>query len=276
MLQKWQQAGRNFGLANEEVTSSIEAVQDAMTEMMYSGRAPEAFSALENAVGFDRAKAKDTFYVMDKIQEYVKKIGDPALRNKLAQSFGVSKNLIGVMANMKGKISDIKPINLISEGEQNRLMKMNVAITELGTKWQVGLSRIFAKNGGGLVKDVTKLSDAILKMSSAVTDLLASTGAIELMSKAIDGWAMGIKLLADYLGYKNTDQAKNEVKFYEKKRLFDMSPEKLRGLSFEDYEKLEHFKGRKALDSRYQPAIPLESIMMTQRGKELARNITIN
>jgi len=88
-LQQWQYAARQAGVAGEEMTGSMKAVQSTMANMLMGKGAPEGMAMLANKVGFDPARARDTAYVLGQLQKFAQSVPQD-VGNAMIKSFGVS------------------------------------------------------------------------------------------------------------------------------------------------------------------------------------------
>lgn len=186
-LQRWQYAARQVGVAGEEMEGSFKAVQQAMTNMLLGKGAPEGMAMLANKVGFDPAKARDTFYVMEQLQKFAKTV--PAdVGNNMMKSFGVSDNVISAMRQNAFRPEVRNKAPMYSDSEIGRLQKVDVAWANLGNKFQMAMGHLTAKHGLGMVKEISQLADQVLKLLSAFTLLAEKLELIKGIGKVFEGW----------------------------------------------------------------------------------------
>lgn len=125
-LQKWQYALGRFDVSAEETQGTLTHLQSAMADMKLTGQAPAGLNMLANTVGFDPKKSDDMFYVMGKIQEFLKS-QPTAMGNQIAKTFGLSENMIQGMRLMNLEKDKIAKGNIINPGEIQRLTQINKA-----------------------------------------------------------------------------------------------------------------------------------------------------
>ena len=186
-LQRWQYAGRQVSVSNEEVENSLKGVQQAMSNMLIGKGAPEGMAMLADKVGFDMEKARDTFYVMKKLQEFAKTM--PAdIGNTVLRSFGVGDGMIqGLRRN--GFTDDImKRAPVITDAQSRSLEKSRVQWENIENKFQMGIAKMFStKDGANMIRDIGKLADKVLVLTEALIKLAEKAKVFELIGKSLEG-----------------------------------------------------------------------------------------
>lgn len=197
-LQRWQYLALQSGESAEEMTSSIEGVQKAMTKMLLGQGAPAGINALKNLVGFDASKARDTFYVLDKLREYARKTKDtPDVANEILGSFGISPTTIQALRSSSVKLDEVDPSRMYSKGQIARLNKVNIAWANLGDKITHQMGRLNSKFGPSLVKDISGLADQVLKLVDAFGSLAEKLELVSGFGKIFEGWSEIFKLAGE-------------------------------------------------------------------------------
>lgn len=169
-LQQWQYAARQAGVANEEFTGSLKAVQNSMTNMLLGKGAPEGLAMVANKVGFDARKARDTFYVMEQLQKFAKTA--PAdMGNAVLKSFGLGEGTIAAMRRNAFNPAAFAKAPTYSQGEIKNLDQANIAWSNLGNKVEMAFGRFNAKHGQQLVRDISKVTDSVIRLAEALTVL---------------------------------------------------------------------------------------------------------
>jgi hypothetical protein len=188
-LQQWQYAARQAGVSNEEFEGSLKGVQGAMTNMLLGKGAPEGLQILANKVGFDAKRARDTFYVMQKLQEFAKSA--PAdVGNAVIKSFGVGEGTIAALRRGAFNEKAFKKAPTYSDNEIQALDKANIAWSNLGNKIEMAFGRFNAMHGGQLVKDISMITDQVVKLVEAFTTLAEKIKLFQVIGKAFEGWNM--------------------------------------------------------------------------------------
>lgn len=173
-LQKYQYAAKLVGVANEEVEGSLKAIQDRMTQTRLFGEAPKGLGLLADAVDIDFDRIDDTFYMFNKIQEFLRK-APIAAGNQVAQSFGLTEGVIAAMRKGAFNPAAMAKADLYSQKEIQNLRAMDVELGLIGEKISKAYGHFFAQAGGtelikgisGMVDGVTKFSEALIKLDQA-------------------------------------------------------------------------------------------------------------
>lgn len=160
-LQRWQYAARQSGVSAEEMAGSFKGVQSAMTDMATGKGAPSGMGILARAVGFDSSKARDTFYVMEKLKEFAK-IAPPDLGNSVLKSFGLSEATIQFLRTTKVDLDKIKPSSIYDTTEIERLAKINVAWSNLWNRFEMVIGHLNAQHGGVLIGALGKSLESLV------------------------------------------------------------------------------------------------------------------
>jgi hypothetical protein len=196
-LQKWQYAARQFNVDSDEMTSSVKNVQDAMTSMLMGKGAPEGFGMVANMVDIDPNRVRDTFYVLEKLQEFAKQV--PAdVSKSMMKSFGLSEGVIAAMrqGGFNQKAFNAAPI--YSDGEIESLRKLNVGWANLFDKIDKSIGALNARHGGQLMKDITMIANEAMKLIDIFAKFSKSAKLFEGISLAFKGWTEIFKLLNSY------------------------------------------------------------------------------
>lgn len=190
-LQRWQYMARQSGESAEDMAGSIKNVQDAMSKMLLGKGAPEGLGVVAKTVGFDSSKARDTFYVMDKLREYAR-TAPPDMGNQILKSFGLSEDAIQTMRTSKVELDKIKPSNLYSAREIAQLAAVDRAWGNLWNTMKMMAGHGTAKFGMDVVKEISSALNLIVRMGTALTNLstplkviAGSLGAVALVAAAL-------------------------------------------------------------------------------------------
>lgn len=160
-LQQWQYAARQVGVSAEEISGSLKGVQSVMTDMLAGKGAPSGMGLLARAVGFDPAKARDTFYVMEKLQQFARQA--PAdLGNMVLKSFSVGEGVIAAMRQNAFRPDVFARAPLYSEAEQTQLQRVGAMWSNLFQKIEMAFGHLNAKHGGQLINDLSKITDKVI------------------------------------------------------------------------------------------------------------------
>lgn len=186
-LQEWQYAARQAGVGGEELTGSMKSVQSAMTNMLLGKGAPEGLAMVANKVGFDENRARDTLYVMKKLQEFAQVVPKD-VGNNMLKSFGLSEGTISAMRRNMFTDNNFKKAPTYSEKEIANLDRVNVAWSNLGQKIQMAIGHLTSKHGLELANDFARVTAEVFKMVEAFTKLAEKIKLLEGIGKLFEGW----------------------------------------------------------------------------------------
>lgn len=189
-LQQWQYAARQAGVSGEELTGSLKAVQQGMTNMLMGKGAPEGMGLLANKVGFDPKRARDTFYVMEQLQKFARSGVSNDMANTVMKSFGLSEGTIAAMRRQVFTPAMFAKAPTYSEGETKQLDRVNVAWSNLGNKIQMAFGRFTSKHGMQLVSDISKITDQVVRLADAFMRLADKLKFFQGIAKVFEGWSM--------------------------------------------------------------------------------------
>jgi hypothetical protein len=197
-LQRWQYLALKSGESAQEMAGSIQAVQNAMSKMILGQGAPQGITALKNVVGFDINKARDTFYVMDKLREYAQKTKDlPDIRNQVMRTFGLSDNTIQAMATSKVNLANVPLDHMYTEGQTKRLNEVNIAWASLGDKIEHSFGKLNSKFGPKMISDISSLADQVLRLVDAFASLAQQLQLVAVFGDIFKGWTEIFKTAGD-------------------------------------------------------------------------------
>lgn len=195
-LQQWQYAARQAGVQGEDMASSVRGVQNAMSDMLMGKGAPSGMGLLATKVGFDPAKARDTFYVLKQLQQFAKEV--PAdIGNAVLKSFGIGDAMIAGMRRNAFNEDVFKKAPTYSEGEIGSLNKVGVGWSNVGNKIEMAMGHLTAKHGMNMVNDIGNIVGQIMKLADALTTLAEKLKIFELIGKVFEGWGLLFGLIGD-------------------------------------------------------------------------------
>lgn len=186
-LQKWQYAGRQFGVGADEIASGAKTVQSAMAQMRMGMGAPAGMSFLDQVVGLENEKVDDAFYMLGKLQEFAKKVQTP-MANEVLKSFGLSEKMIAAMRNNAFNPEAFAKAQVYSTSAIDTLNKSNAMWSNLGDKMQKMFGNFTVKNGPVLISNITKLADVFVKLADSLTNVIQKYKLFDLIGQSIIGW----------------------------------------------------------------------------------------
>jgi len=199
-LQRWQYLALQAGESADTMAGDVNNLQQAMAKMYLGQGAPAGMNAVANTLkqNFDPKRYRDTFYMMDKLREYIQKTKDtPDIARNVVKSFGLSDQTYQTMVSQTGNLSDIAQSRLYSANQIKRLNDVNIGFANIKDKFEHGFGKINAQFGPQMVKDLAKVSDAVLKIVSAFAMLADKLRILQGFTRVFDGWAIALGGIAD-------------------------------------------------------------------------------
>lgn len=225
-LQKWQYAARQAGESNEELTSSLEGVQNNMAKAIMGKGAPEGFGIVKNAVGLDQNRLRDTFYVMTQLQKAAQQLPKD-LGNQVLKSFGLSEATIAAMRRGVFNEGNFKNAPEYSEKEIQALNRSNIAWSNLFTKIEMAFGKFNAAHGGQLVKDIDMIFKSVMKVVNSLERMAEKFKLFSVVSDMFQGLNIllglvdtGVDKVSSKLG-DGKGRTPEEQKEYEKGNFLD-------------------------------------------------------
>lgn len=205
-LQKWQHAAMLFDVSGGEVASTIKGIQNAMTSMQLGGGMPEGFDVMARMVKLDPKRINDTFYVLSKVQEFIKKA--PAnVGNVLAKSLGISDDMFQALKMLNLKRDQGTSRDRLTKGEEIRLSAINRQWKEIWNTIKLIGAKLVAGNAffatDNLLAFSRLLSDVATNFDKFKTVAIAAGIAIGATFAPITAAVTGlIYLMAQYQKFK--------------------------------------------------------------------------
>lgn len=200
VLQRYQYAGRQVGVTNEEVAGSFKAVQSAMANMVAGHGAPSGMEQLgrvlgQHGTGFDMNRVRDTEYVIRKLQEFaVLTKNNPDIRNMVLGSFGLGEGMISAMGRNSFNRNVMKRAPVRSDSQIQSLANVNAQWGNLHDKMSRAFDSFNIKHGPSLIKNLIEITDKMTKMFDSLTTLSEKIKLFEAIGKVFEGWAMSLDL----------------------------------------------------------------------------------
>lgn len=207
-LQQWEYAARQAGVSADELTGNVKSVQNSMTNMLLGKGAPEGLNVIQATVGLDMKKVRDPLYVMQQLQKAAQAL-PPDAGNMILKSFGLSEGVIAAMRRNMFTPKAFAQAPTYSDREVGQLDKANIAWSNLGNKIQMAMGHFNASHGLSIVKDISQLTDQVLKLVASFEALAEKLKLFQVVGKVFEGWGLifkGISGGVDALtgGAKNT------------------------------------------------------------------------
>lgn len=156
-LQRWQIAARmaNTAMTNEQVTSTIQALQNSISDVT-QGRGPSGqFSRLGiNVIG------KDAFQVLEEMranfQANVQKWGYVQTVNLMKET-GIDPALINAILLTRSAFDKLADNKLLSPEYQQRLVALGTAFTDLSQRWSLFQGQLAADWAPSIIQGIDKV-----------------------------------------------------------------------------------------------------------------------
>lgn len=194
-LQQYQYAARQVGISNSEMEGTFKGLQSTMTKVLMGESAPKGLAQVAQLTGdIDmediQAFANKPELLIQRLQQYAQLEKNVGLRNEVLKSFGIGD---GVMAGLTRNAftSDVlSRAPTYSDSDIKNLDKANAAWSNLGTTIEMAVGKFNAKHGGELVKDITLITEKVIKLSESFITLAEKLKIFELIGKVFEGWGM--------------------------------------------------------------------------------------
>lgn len=193
-LQEYQFAARQMGVANEEVAGTFKGLQGLMTKTLMGEGAPKGLARIAAFTGGITPKDIEGFQknpelLIQKLQQYALKEKNVGLRNEVLKSFNISDSMISAMSRNAFRPDVFKKAPSYGDKEIGALDRANIAWSNLGTKIEMAVGHFNAKHGGALVKDITQMTNAVMKLAEAFERIAEKTKIFTILSKVIESLA---------------------------------------------------------------------------------------
>lgn len=207
MLQKWQRAALDFGVRGDEVAGTAKSIRNAITDMQMGKGEPFGFSKFVSDVGVDMSKLDDTFYLMSKMQQFMKQ-GDPAFQKKFLAGLGIGDTMAAMLRRENRDVSTLA--GGFSSREKENLAKIKAEWDKLWYDVDIKFGRMIQKDGGKLIGDIHKLVNAIMELGQSLVVLSEKFGVFQTLAVSLKGITDAVKILSG--GSPNFGNLNNEPK----------------------------------------------------------------
>lgn len=204
-LQQWQFAAKMASVSNEEVTGSFKSVQGAMANMLLGKGSPEGMHLMSAYTDFDVSKARDTFYVMEKISEFAKK-APKDVGNTLLQSFGIGEGMITAMRRNAFTAEKLMKAPIYTQKEIKKLEKVNAEWSKLGHLMKLSMGKITSKHGTSIMGDLNETTKELVTLIEALVTLSGKLEVFKVLNKAISGWGEIFKAGSDMVSFFTSEK----------------------------------------------------------------------
>lgn len=193
-LQQWQYAAIQGGASADEMASSLKAVQQTMSDVIFKRKQVEGMGPLMATPGFDPKKSQDPFHIAKQTEEMLKRYSVP-VGNSLARSLGFSDNIIGAMRKGVFNEANFSKAPTLNEKQIGSLNRMDIGLSNLGQKIKMAMANFSSKHGEDMVNNLTKLTDQIFRLVDALTALAEKLKVFKILSESMEGITAGVQLL---------------------------------------------------------------------------------
>lgn len=174
-LQRWQAVAvqSSSGLSIDEITSSVKALQDSLTDTRLGGSGKSGILALLGITSFGN---KDAFQILDDVREQIKGLDD-AVATNLLQKLGLNPKMISILRLSNEEFEKLSKKDFLSEEQIRIITELGVAINNL--RFDLGLIKDKAIADlspalMGLVGLIRSLSELAVSASFGFKKLYAS------------------------------------------------------------------------------------------------------
>lgn len=209
-LQQLQFAAQQAGISVQETEGSVTGLQSAMGKMQMGLGAPSGLAFVVNQTRMltDPAHLKNTFYVFDKVIEYLKTSKDAIdVQNEVAKSFGFSANMIAAARRGLLDFNVRAKAPLYSDTEASKLDQVARGWTNLGKQWEMIIGHLNAKHGLSMISQISQLSTQVGLLLEQFAKLADNLKIFKLIGKVFEGWKMIFEELNGLVGGINKSGA---------------------------------------------------------------------
>lgn len=209
MLQHWQYAGRQFMVGADDIQNTFVGLQSTITKMS-TGTIPAGTGIISNALGIDISQIKDAETMMKALRQYALTEKNTGWANEALKSFGLNGKMIAAMRANAFSDQNLNKGELYSDSQLLQNQKIGVAWSNMFDHIEKGIGKLNAKHGLNLVKDLSMVSDQLVRLLDLLTTVVEKTAALQLIGKVFEGWALILKSInGDIAGFnKDVDTAK--------------------------------------------------------------------
>lgn len=190
-LQKYQYAARQMGVANQDVEASFKGLQSTMTKTLMGEGAPKGLARLAMLTGGITPEdinqfAKSPELLMQRLQQYALKEKNVGLRNEVLKSFNISDAMIAAMSRNAFTPESLGKAPVYGDKEIESLNRSNIAWSNLGVKIEMAVGKFNSMHGGTLVRDIDKITTALIKLTGQLILLADKWKIFEALSKVMN------------------------------------------------------------------------------------------
>lgn len=186
-------AAKLGGSSLEELESSMQNIQKIMTQFQSIGQMPQGAQLFFGKTNFDREKAGDLDYVLDKLREFSKMKEFPGLRNLVANQMGISGNLLAAMNRGFLDPDKLSRMPHINESQARALDRVRQQMSMIEISWQKTFANLTSQNGGQFMTNMTNLSTSLQSLVMALNELSNTMHLLEGVRLIFDGWTQTFK-----------------------------------------------------------------------------------
>lgn len=164
-LQKWQYAAKLAGVEAGEFQGSVKAVQDNIANMLSGGGAPEGFGLFANTVGLDESRIQDTFYVMEKLNEFAKSGVSKDLANNVLKSIGWSEGVIAAARRDMFREGVFAQAPMYSSKQQKQLDKVRAGFDKIKISIEKAFGGFVSRHGMTVINMLDKIVAIVINLA---------------------------------------------------------------------------------------------------------------
>ncbi len=197
-LQQWQYAARQAGISSDSLQGSVESVQKAITNMRLHNQAPAGFGIFADKVRLDNKRIDDTFYMLEKMQEFSQKVR-PDLAANILGSMGLSSDVIAGMTRNVFNEDVFKKAPIFNDKTVGRLNKVDAAWGNLGHQIQMTIGQLSADHGLGVIQELGKTAKEVAGLINGLAKFADQIKFFEYFRDSLQGITLLLKTMGDVL-----------------------------------------------------------------------------
>lgn len=190
LLQRWQQAGENFGVGAEEMAGTIGKIQDALAQ----ARTNEGYAETFTKMGIDPSQMKDAYQVMETLRKRVQG-GQLDIMRVLSSGF-LGQDVFGMLTKVQdpSKMKLARPLLSSKEIEEGR--RISVSMERFGKDLSRSMDKFVVDNQKAIMATMETLKQALL---SFMKFLHENKDSIQTLTRSVGELASAIGKFLDWM-----------------------------------------------------------------------------
>lgn len=218
VLQRYQYAAKQVGVANGDVEGSFRGLQTVISKTLLFGEAPKFLARVSQLTGmtfedFKRAQNNPEL-MLQKLQQYAQAEKNVGFRNEALRSFGMNDSMIAGLARGAFTRDALAKAPVYNDSQLKNLDKANIALQNLMFKMEMAVGKFASGHGGALVADLDKITSAVIRLADAFSALGDKLSVFKGIDSLAQGTATFLTDISKNVEHPSASGALNTVKKY--------------------------------------------------------------